>query len=769
MKSRIIRVVVTIIVAVGLGWWMPQGGRAQETATSLSAIAVSADTGEKPQSKLWFHGGSWWTVLPSTAVSPTGTWLWRLNDNGSWSNVLRLSSSTATHADTKPIGNVTHILLYAAGSTELVSVEYLSAANTYQLWSTRPDSTPVALPGSETATIDIDSTGRMWLATESATTVNVYYSDAPYAVFSGPVTVATGIADDDIAVVTALPNHSVGVLWSNQNTRRFGFRVHVDGADPTDWSTDEVPASQSALSVGLGMADDHMNVAVGSDSTLYAAVKTSYDTAGYPKIALLVRRPQGATGGTWDNLHQVDLNGTRGIVMLDELAGKVRVVYASSEGGPDIVYKESSTSAIDFSGPAQLLMSGSGGALNNPTGTKQNWTGRTVVLASTSTTARGVLITREDPNLVGYWPLNEGTGSLSRDHSGFGSDGVLQGNAAWVSGVDGSALDLDGTGDYVARPARPQPGHHRTDHPGHVGQAGTAGDSGSDQEGHRRHGRRVRTGAGDQGPSTGKPFVRFNQATSGDTFRLDALNTYPFDGNTWFHLAATYDGTVMRLYVNGVLQGEKPGPTAIASNTLGVGIGAQPSDGLRGLMGQLDDVRIYNRALTATQIAAMASANLEADLAITKTDGQSSATAGQPISYTIVATNNGPAAVTGATVTDTLPAVLSGGTWTCSASVGASCPSSGSGSINAQVNLPVGGTATFTLNATLSAGASGTVANTASIAPPSGITDAIPGNNSATDTDTVLAAPGPGLNSGLAAYWKMDEGSGTTLVDVIGQ
>ena len=36
---------------------------------------------------------------------------------------------------------------------------------------------------------------------------------------------------------------------------------------------------------GAGMADDHMNVAVASDGTLYAAVKTSYDTAGYPKMA----------------------------------------------------------------------------------------------------------------------------------------------------------------------------------------------------------------------------------------------------------------------------------------------------------------------------------------------------------------------------------------------------------------------------------------------------------------------------------------------------
>ena len=75
-----------------------------------------------------------------------------------------------------------------------------------------------------------------------------------------------------------------------------------------------MPASASALNVGLGMADDHLNVAVASDGTLYAAVKTSYDTAGYPKIALLVRRPN----GTWDPLYEVDQSGTRGIVLLNE-------------------------------------------------------------------------------------------------------------------------------------------------------------------------------------------------------------------------------------------------------------------------------------------------------------------------------------------------------------------------------------------------------------------------------------------------------------------
>jgi len=128
-----------------------------------------------------------------------------------------------------------------------------------------------------------------------------------------------------------------------------------------------------------------------------------------------------------------------------------------------------------------------------------------------------------------------------------------------------------------------------------------------------------------------------------------------------------------------------------------------------------------------------------ADLAITKTDGASSATAGAPITYTIVASNSGPSAVNGATVADTLPATITGATWTCVASAGSSCAASGSGNINTPVNLLVGGTTTFTLTGTVSAGATGNLVNTATVAVPPGTTDPNPGNNSATDVDTLVS------------------------------
>ena len=212
---------------------------------ALTALAASASTSDKPQSKLWQHDGSWWMVAPSTAASPAGTWIWKLGSDRTWGPVIRISSRTDTHADVRAIGNLSHILLYSA-SPELYSVQYNTTTNTYEPWASRTTGTAIALPSSETATIDVDSTGRMWLATEAVGNLNVYYSDSPYTSFSGPVTLASNINDDDIGVVTALPNGTVGVLWSNQTTKRFGFKVHVDGAAATAWSADELPASQSA-------------------------------------------------------------------------------------------------------------------------------------------------------------------------------------------------------------------------------------------------------------------------------------------------------------------------------------------------------------------------------------------------------------------------------------------------------------------------------------------------------------------------------------------
>jgi uncharacterized repeat protein (TIGR01451 family) len=128
---------------------------------------------------------------------------------------------------------------------------------------------------------------------------------------------------------------------------------------------------------------------------------------------------------------------------------------------------------------------------------------------------------------------------------------------------------------------------------------------------------------------------------------------------------------------------------------------------------------------------------INADLAITKTDGAATEIPGTAVTYTIIASNSGPNPDPAAVVADTFPAAITGVTWTCLGAGGATCTAAGSGNINETVNLPVGGSVTFTASGTISPAATGTLVNTATVTPSAGITDPDPANNSATDTTTL--------------------------------
>src|SRR4051794_36521009 len=339
------------------------------SVTPLQNMSFSASAGEKPQSKIFQYANQWWTVMPSKA----GTFVYRL-DGTSWTATQKVSASKNTHADVEVVDDLAYVLLYSGVNSQFATLEYNPAHNQFEAWAPQPNLVNVTLSkGVETATIEADSTGRLWIASEAKTTVEVRYSDGLHTTWSAPLVVASGIKSDDISSIIAMPNDTIGVFWSNQTTKRFGFRLHIDGASPTQWSADEVPASQSALNIGHGMADDHMHLAVESNGTMYAAVKTSYDKSPYEHISLLVRRPN----GSWDNLYLVDTQGTRPVIVLDETVGKLIIAYTTKEGGGDIVYRTSPLGTISLS-DRQVLIAGK---VNNVTTTKTTANNQVVFLA----------------------------------------------------------------------------------------------------------------------------------------------------------------------------------------------------------------------------------------------------------------------------------------------------------------------------------------------------------------------------------------------------
>jgi hypothetical protein len=347
----------------------------------LDTIKTSENTANKPQSKLWINDNIWWAVMPNES----GTVLWRL-DSLQWKDSGLLSHHQNTHADVKAIADTTHALLFRGENSELASLEYDRSERTYRPWHKRRHNSVITLDANtETATLDIDSQKRMWVAYDALDDIEVIWSDPPYSKWSLPIKIATGISTDDICAITSLPENHIAVMWSNQRSKRFGFKTHNDFENPTIWSDDEIPASQSALdTIGKGMADDHINLCVSPQGDLFAAVKTSYDTAGYPKIALLVRR----ANSNWDSLYHVSEKGTRGIVCLNEQTKKLHVIYTGSEGYNKILYGETALDHISFS-PDSILIDQK---VNNVTSTKQNYSTDLVVLASNDTSAVGVKI-----------------------------------------------------------------------------------------------------------------------------------------------------------------------------------------------------------------------------------------------------------------------------------------------------------------------------------------------------------------------------------------
>ncbi|MEM9530886.1 MAG: beta-propeller fold lactonase family protein [Pseudomonadota bacterium] len=157
-----------------------------------------------------------------------------------------------------------------------------------------------------------------------------------------------------------------------------------------------------------------------------------------------------------------------------------------------------------------------------------------------------------------------------------------------------------------------------------------------------------------------------------------------------------------------------------------------------------------------------ASAVSEADLSISKVSNTLSGSGPFSIDYEIRVTNNGPSFVAGATVTDLLDGSdpvdgpffdVASATWSCTLELDqgdSACPMPGTGALNAvSVSLDPGASAVFALSVDTLV-TSGSVTNTASVAAPVGVTDAIGSNNNATErvvlsgaSDLTITQQGP--------------------------
>lgn len=128
------------------------------------------------------------------------------------------------------------------------------------------------------------------------------------------------------------------------------------------------------------------------------------------------------------------------------------------------------------------------------------------------------------------------------------------------------------------------------------------------------------------------------------------------------------------------------------------------------------------------------------DLRVTVDNAQQGVVAGASVRYVVVVTNAGPNAVNAAQFADMAPVGLDGVAWTCTATGAAACPqASGNDSIAALLDMGVGATVRYDMTGSVNAIVGAFLENTATIAAPAGMAELDDANNSATDTDAVLA------------------------------
>jgi len=205
--------------------------------------------------------------------------------------------------------------------------------------------------------------------------------------------------------------------------------------------------------------------------------------------------------------------------------------------------------------------------------------------------------------LVSQWRLDEGTGRTTSDSVASGS-GRLRNGATWTTGRNSAAVSMDGVNDYISLPSLEVTGSALTvsawvknsSFPSGVAQRFISkAVDGTESQTYWMLGQ----------INNGQNRLHFRLRAGGATTTLIA-STGNLPLNTWYHAAATYDGSNMRLFLNGVQVGSvaKSGPLSSGPN-VAVNIGRSP-EGSNYLSGAIDDVRIYSSALTSAEVAALA-------------------------------------------------------------------------------------------------------------------------------------------------------------------
>ena len=518
------------------------------------------------------------------------------------------------------IVNATFTLSLSAASGQPVSVAYATANVTATAPSdyTTTSGTLAFAPGSTSQTIVVPVTGDSLNETDETFQVNLTSpSQATLAVAQGIGT----IVNDDPQPAISVADISFNEGNTGTTTATFALTlsaasgrivtVNYGTADGSATAGSDYTAASGTAIFAVGSTATNITVAVTGDTVMEANETFLLNLSG-PSNATLARTQ--ATGTIVNDeglpaLSIADASVTEGnsgtvnlnfaVTMSAASLSDVAVSYATGNG--------TATSGSDYTSALGTLTIPSGSTSGTitvvVTGDTAVEPGETLTVTLSNpvnaTLARiaatGTILNDDGASgLVAAYNFDEGTGTTAADSSGNGLTGDISG-AVWAAGRNGNALAFDGANDWVTvndanaldltrvtisawvRPSAHTPWTTVVlkETSGDLAYALYANDDGSRPAGYVQIG-------GVHGVATGTAVVPIN---------------------TWTHLTYTYDGARMRLYVNGTLVRTVTRTGNIVLSTGALRIGGNSSWG-EYFTGLIDDVRVYNRALSLAEVQA---------------------------------------------------------------------------------------------------------------------------------------------------------------------
>ncbi len=196
-----------------------------------------------------------------------------------------------------------------------------------------------------------------------------------------------------------------------------------------------------------------------------------------------------------------------------------------------------------------------------------------------------------DPNLVGWWKLDDEEGKIALDWSGYGNNGSIVGEPQWIIGQFEGALAFDGVDDCIDIGNSPSLDINDVVTVMawvKMEEAGNSEDQSFVTKGNDSYGLR----------HAGSNNIQFRLS---DTILVDTPVDSSFNG-VWHHVVGTCDGSQLQIYIDGTLKNTSGNSGSVPNSIYNVNIGRESVGNRYLYFGAIDDVQIHDRVLSPEEI-----------------------------------------------------------------------------------------------------------------------------------------------------------------------